>query len=172
MSIAGWTETVLAFVQEHPNLIGLLVFLLGFGESIVLISLFVPSSILFLGIGSTHGAAGGEFWLVWLCGAAGAWIGDMASYGAGRYFREDAAKVWPISRYPELIPRGRAVIERWGMLSVIAGKFIGGLRPFIPVVAGTLGMPWLLFVAASAASCLLWAGAFLGPGYGIVSLLR
>jgi len=46
------------------------------------------------------------------------------------------------------------------------------LRPFVPMVAGAMRMPFPVFIAASAASCLAWAGAFLSPGYGIGFLLR
>ena len=172
MSLSDWKDALLAFMQAHPELIGVIVFLLGFGESIALVSLFVPSTFLFLAIGSAHSAAGGTFWPVWLCGAAGACAGDLVSYGLGHHFKHDVAKVWPISKYPELIPRGQAAFERWGAFSIIGGKFIGGLRPFIPVVAGTMSMPWLIFLSASAFSSLVWAGVFLAPGYGLVSLIR
>jgi membrane protein DedA with SNARE-associated domain len=172
MSAVEWKDLALAFIQDHPHLVGLLVFLLGLGEGIALVSLFIPSSMLFLLIGSAHSAVGGSFWPIWLWGAAGACIGDLLSYGLGRYLKGDAARVWPISRYPYLIPRGEGLVEKWGPLSVIGGKFVGGLRPFIPVAAGMLGMPGTVFVAASSVSCLLWAGAFLAPGYGVTFLLR
>src|SRR5258706_11469047 len=160
MSIAEWKDLVLAFMRSHAHLTGIVVFLLGFGESIALVSLFVPSTILFLGIGGIHSAAGGVFWPIWLAGAAGATVGDCLSFWLGRYFKDDVAKIWPISKYPELIPKGRAAFERWGVLSIIGGKFIGGLRPFIPVVGGTMVMPWAIFIAASAVSSLIWGGVF------------
>ena len=53
------------------------------------------------------------------------------------------------------------------MLSIIGGKFVGALRPFLPLVAGMLDMPWALFLGASAVSSLIWAATFLAPGYGI-----
>ncbi len=168
----GWTDAVVSLASEHANLVALLVFALGFAESIALVSLFVPSSILFLGIGAVHSAAGGEFWPVWLAGAAGACIGDCVSYGLGRYFKQDIVKVWPIRKFPDFIPKGEMLCERWGILGIVIGKFIGGLRPFIPVVAGMLSMSWAFFLPASAVSCLIWAGAFLAPGYGINFMLQ
>ncbi len=171
-SLDGWWETALAFATEHAHLTALIVFALGFGESIALVSLFIPSTFLFLGIGAIHSAAGGEFWPVWLAGATGAAIGDCVSYALGRYFKEDVRSIWPISKVAHLIPKGEALFERWGFLSIIGGKFIGGLRPFVPVVAGTLSMPISLFVLASAVSSLLWAGVFLAPGYGMTFLMN
>src|SRR5262249_30580190 len=160
-------DLLLAFMRDHVQFTGIVVFLLGFGESIALVSLFVPSTFLFLGIGGIHSAAGGEFWPIWLAAATGACVGDCVSFWLGRHFKDDVAKTWPMSKFPELIPKGQAAFERWGALSIIGGKFIGGLRPFIPVVAGTMMMPWPLFLAASAISSLIWAGVFLAPGYGL-----
>jgi membrane protein DedA with SNARE-associated domain len=166
------TDAVLAFLRDNPHLTELIVFLLGFGEGIVLVSLFVPSTILFLAIGGMHSAAGGEFWPLWLAATAGACSGDCASYAVGRYFKGEVRSVWLMSKYPALLPKGRALVQRWGAFSIIGGKFLGGLRPFLPLVAGILGMPWALFLGASAVSSLIWAGAFLSSGYGISLLLR
>jgi len=171
-SVSQWWDSALVFVQQNAHLTGPLVFALGFGEGIAFISLFVPSTFLFLGIGAMHSASGGEFWPIWLAGAAGAAAGDSVSYALGWYFKQDVRRVWPIRKYPELIPRGQILFERWGVLSIIAGKFIGGLRPFIPVVAGTLNMPLGLFLLASVTSSLLWAGVFLAPGYGLSFLMH
>lgn len=165
-------DSALVFIGEHTQFTALLVFVLGFCESIALVSLFVPSTVLFLGIGAVHSAAGGEFWPVWLAGSAGAAIGDCVSFAFGRYFREDVGKVWPISNYPDLIPRGQTLFERWGILSIVGGKFIGGLRPFVPVVAGMLSMPVGLFLLGSGVSSLIWAGFFLAPGYGMTFLMQ
>ena len=163
-------DPVIAFLREHAGWAPYIVFLLGFAESIAFISLFVPSTVLFLVIGGLHSAAGGTFMPVWLAGSIGAALGDIVSYYAGRYFKNDVDRVWPFSRMPGLVPKARTMFERWGFWSIFAGKFVGGLRPFVPVVAGMMNMPWLLFVIASLLSSLVWAGVFLAPGYGLVLL--
>lgn len=163
----GLVTRALTFLRDNSELTWAIVFALGFAESIALVSLFVPSTILFLAIGTAHSTAGGSFWPIWLAGAVGATIGDIVSYAVGRYFKNDVHKVWPISKYPDLIPKGRAMFEKWGLLSILIGKFFGALRPFIPIVAGMMDMPWALFLIGSAVSSLLWAGVFLAPGYGI-----
>ena len=167
LTLKALGDATLGLVRDHLELAGVVVFALGFAESIAFVSLFVPSTILFLGIGGVHAAAGGQYWHLWLAGSAGAAIGDCVSYAFGRVFKHDAHRIWPISRYPELLPKGRAMFERWGVWSILAGKFIGGLRPFIPVVAGMMDMPWGLFLLGSVLSSLAWAGIFLAPGYGL-----
>lgn len=158
---------LIGFVGRNIDLVEPLVFLLGFAESIVLVSLLVPSTILFLAIGGLHNAAGGEFLPLWLAGAAGAFLGDVVSYALGRYFRADIAGIWPFSKKPEWYVMARGFFHTWGAPGIIASKFLGAMRPFVPVVAGATNMPWPTFLLASAVSCLIWAGAFLGPGHGL-----
>lgn len=144
-----------------------IVFLLGFGESIAFISLFIPSTALFLGIGGLHAAAGGTFWTVWLAGATGAFLGDLVSFIAGRAYREEVRRIWPLRSNPEWYVATRIFVRRRGISGLVLSKFLGAMRPFVPVVAGATGMRWPAFLIASPLSSLLWAGAFLGPGYGV-----
>lgn len=163
---AVW-DPLIAFAHEHVAWTPYIVFALGFAESIAFVSLFVPSTILFLAIGAVDSKAGGHFVPVWMAGAAGAATGDVLSYVAGRTFKGDVDRIWPFSRMPGLVPKARAMFDRWGFWSLIAGKFIGALRPFVPVVAGMMDMPWLIFLLGSVVSSAIWAGVFLAPGYGI-----
>jgi membrane protein DedA with SNARE-associated domain len=165
-----WIEAAMAFFREHAEFAAAICFLLGFAESIAVVSLFVPSTVLFLGIGGAYSAVGGSFYPIWLAGAAGACLGDCVSYIAGRYFKDDVEKIWPFTKMPGLVPKGRVAFEKYGLLSVFGGKFVGGLRPFIPVVAGMMTMPFPIFLFASAVSSLLWSGVFLAPGFGITLL--
>lgn len=165
-------SSVIAFLQAHEYFAGPLVFALGFAEGIPLISLFVPSSVLFLGIGSLLGATGGSFWWVWLSAAAGAVLGDCTTYALGRFFKAEANKLWPFSRYPGWLGKARDFIQKWGVLAVFGGKFLGFMRPFLPAAAGALEMPFLLFLLANALSSLAWAGVFLAPGWGIGRLIE
>ena len=171
-SLAAWKDQALNLVREHIVLAEPIVFLLGFCEGIAFLSLLVPSSVLFLGIGGMHGAAGGQFWTTWLAGALGAFLGDIISYLLGRYFKNEIVQVWPLNRRPEWYAATVAIFRKWGILSILGGKFLGFMRPFLPVVAGAAHMAWPAFLFASALSSLAWSGAFLAPGYGLMALVR
>lgn len=160
-------DQLLELARAHQQWIAPLVFVLGFAESIALVSIFVPSSILFLGIGAIHHSAGGAFVPVWLAGAAGACVGDIVSYGIGYHFKDSINTVWPFAKYPNFIGKAKEMDEKWGALALIGSKFLGMLRPFAPVMAGTISMPKGRFLLASAAGALIWAGVFLSPGYGL-----
>lgn len=161
---------LVAFLRDHQYLADPLVFILGFAEGVPVISLFVPSSALFLAVGSMQGAFGGSFISLWLSATGGAIVGDLVTYGIGRYFKDDAQRVWPISRRPELLTTGRKLIDRWGILAILGGKFLGFMRPFLPITAGVMEMNFVIFCIASVVSSLLWSGVFLAPGFGLLQL--
>ncbi|MGD9784884.1 MAG: DedA family protein [Hyphomicrobiaceae bacterium] len=171
MPVDSLADTVVRLVETHIALAEPLVFALGFAESIVFVSLLVPSTILFLAIGGLHHAAGGDFVPLWLAAAAGAFLGDVLSYAVGRRYRADVVKTWPIRHKPHWYVAARQFFRTWGALGIVASKFFGMMRPFVPVVAGAAAMRWLHFLPASAVSALIWAGVFLGPGHGLAAAL-
>lgn len=166
----GLVADIITFAKDNKSLIPPLVFALGLAESLLVISIFVPSTALFLAIGAAHSAAGGEFVPLWLAGAAGAVVGDVISFAFGRTLRGDIARVWPFTRHPRALARGRLLFRKRGATTILVGKFLGQLRPFLPVIAGAMKMSWPVFLAASAASSLAWAGIFLSPGFGLTML--
>lgn len=168
---AIWRATV-AFIQDHIAYAEPLVFALGFAEGIPGLSLLVPSSAIFLAVGAAHSSAGGEFWNLWISAALGCVVGDWVTYSLGRMLRNDVARLRYFAIHPNALAAGHAAFERWGPLAVLAGKFTGFARPFIPVVAGIVTMPWHLFMISSAISSLAWAGVFLSPGYGLGFLIK
>jgi hypothetical protein len=83
----------------------------------------VPSTIILWGIGAMIGAGGLDFWPIWVAAVIGAALGDWLSYWLGSYFHEAIARLWQLSRYPGLLPRGHAFFARWGALGVFISKF-------------------------------------------------
>jgi membrane protein DedA with SNARE-associated domain len=163
---------IMEFVRQYQHLAEPLVFVLGVAEGIPVVSVFVPSTPIFIGVSSVHAAAGGAFGTVWISASIGAFLGDFATYCFGRYFKDRAAKVWPLKKHPEWLARGHDLFERWGVLAIFGGKFLGVLRPILPLVAGIVRMPFPMFLVASAVSSMMWAGVFLSPGFGIGQAVR
>jgi membrane protein DedA with SNARE-associated domain len=79
---------------------------------------------------------------------------------------------WPFKYRPELFERAHAVFERYGIVAVFIGYFIGPLRGPVPVAAGIAGMPYVRFHVASVLSAVVWAltvvapAAILGQSFG------
>ena len=50
-------------------------------------------------------------------------------------------------------------------MSILVGRFLGPVRCIVPLVAGVLGMPKLKFTLVATPSIILWALAYLTPGF-------
>ena len=57
--------------------------------------------------------------------------------------------MWPLSRYPEILPRGEDFVQKWGVPSIFIGRFFGPLRASVPLAAGIFEMPYWRFQIAN-----------------------
>ena len=94
---------------------------------------------------------------LWLAGSIGAALGDWVSYWFGYHFKGRIAHVWPLSRHPDLLPRGHDFMEKWGVLGIFIGRFFGPFRASVPLIAGILEMHYWHFQLANFSSAFLWA---------------
>lgn len=148
-------------VRDHQAWAAPIVLLLAFGESLAFISLLIPAWGALVAIGALIGTTGISFWPLCLAGGLGAALGDWISYWFGRKYQSQVAQVWPLSRYPELLPRGEAFVRKWGVPSIFIGRFFGPLRASVPLAAGIFEMPYWQFQIANFVSALVWAAALL-----------
>ena len=133
------------FVRDHQAWAAPIVLLLAFGESLAFISLLIPAWGALVAIGALIGVSGISFWPVWIAGGIGAALGDWVSYWFGFKYKEHVAQMWPLSRYPEILPRGEAFVKKWGVPSIFIGRFFGPLRASVPLAAGIFEMPYWRF---------------------------
>lgn len=164
VTLPDFAVRILDFVRANEAIAPVIVFALAFGESLAFISLLVPATVILLGIGALIGASGIEFWPLWLAAAIGAALGDWLSYWLGYHYHDPISRMWPLSRYPDLLPRARAFFEKYGVMAVFLGRFFGPLRAAVPLVAGAATMPRIPFQLANWLSAIIWGGVTLAPG--------
>jgi membrane protein DedA with SNARE-associated domain len=165
MDLNSYADSIIAFAREHKAWTAPIVFVLAFGESLAFISLVLPFWGILVAIGTIVGAAGGfDFWLILVAAAVGAALGDWLSYWLGYHYNERIGRMWPLNKYPDLLPRGRAFFDKWGVWAIILGRFSGPLRASVPIVAGALKMPSPTFQLANWSSAFLWAFVLLFVG--------
>jgi membrane protein DedA with SNARE-associated domain len=172
MDLDTLTTMLLDFVRAHQGWAPFIVGLLAFAESLAVVSLLVPSTVLLLGIGALIGPSGLEFWPIWLGAAVGAILGDWLSYAIGFRYKHAVFRVWPLSSHQNLSERGGQFFTRWGAWGVFLGRFIGPMRAVVPLTAGIFAMPMLLFQTATIASAFVWAFIMLAPGAGLTALAK
>ena len=172
MDFDGYIQPVIAFVRDNAAWAPPIVFALAFGESLAFISLLIPAWGALVAIGALIGPSGINFWPVWIAGALGAAFGDWLSYWVGLKLEHSVAHIWPLSRHPDLIPRGERFMEKWGIPGIFIGRFFGPLRASVPLVAGIFEMPYWRFQFANFASAFVWAAVLLTLGDGISTGLQ
>ncbi len=159
-----FAQQIIAFVQGHHGWAAPIMFVLAFSESFAFISVFLPIASILVGSGIVIGASGLAFWPIWLAASLGAFAAHWLAYDLAFRFKEQIARLWPLSRDPKLLARGVAFFRRWGFPAVFFGRFFGPLRAVMPLAAGVCGMPWLSFQIANLASAVLWTAGMLAPG--------
>ncbi len=168
----AYVQEIVAFVRLHSEWAAPVVFGLAFGESLAFISLLIPAWAALVAMGALIETGNLSFWPVWIAGALGAAAGDWLSYWIGLKLEHSVAHVWPLSRHPDLIPRGERFVKRWGILAIFIGRFFGPLRASVPLVAGIFEMPYWRFQLANVTSALLWAAVLLTLGDGLTYVVR
>lgn len=164
LMVQEYSHTVIDFVNHNQMWALPIVFFLAFGESLAFISLFLPAWAMLVGIGALISASGLQFWPIWAAAALGAAMGDWLSYWLGVRFKEPIAHIWPLSKHPDLLPRGHAFVEKWGIFGIFIGRFFGPLRASVPLIAGILEMPYWAFQFANVTSAMVWAFVLLSFG--------
>src|SRR6202051_1346068 len=152
------------FVRDHQAWAAPIVLLLAFGESLAFISLLIPAWGALGALRALIRASGISFWPVRSAGGLVAALGDCVSYWFGFRYKEQVAQIWPLSRYPEILPRGEEFVKKWGVPSIFIGRFFGPLRASVPLAAGIFEMPYWHFQIANFVSALVWAAALLLSG--------
>lgn len=152
------------FVRAHEEWAAPIAGVLAFLKSIAIFSIFIPATGPLLALGALIGAGSLKFMPIWTAVSIGAALGDWVSFWLGYHFRDRIRHVWPLSRYPQFLPRGEAFFRRWGALGIVVARFFGPLRASAPIAAGVFEMPVVRFQVANFAGAFLWAGALLAPG--------
>jgi membrane protein DedA with SNARE-associated domain len=91
---------------------------------------------------------------------AGSVIGDNIGYLIGRKLGRAAVTRYgsKIGLTPSRFDKIEGMFTKYGPVTVIFARFVNVLRQLNGVVAGTLGMHWLRFLAYNAIGAALWVG--------------
>ena len=163
----AYVEQIIAFARDNAAWVPALMFALAFGESLAFISLLIPAWGALVALGALIGSSGISFWTVWVAAALGAALGDWLSYWIGLKLEYRVQHIWPLSRHPDLIPRGERFMRTWGIAGIFIGRFFGPLRASVPLIAGIFEMPFWRFQVANVLSAFVWAAVLLTLGDGI-----
>ena len=157
--------TIKLYLLHHKAWAGPILGAIAFGESLVLVGLFFPATLImvFAGLAIQQGkldAGSVIFWSI-----LGATLGDAVTYWIGHWIGPSVVHHWPLNRDKAKVARARLFFRKYGFLSIFIGRFLGPVRPTIPLVAGIMRMRHLTFQIANLTSAIVWVPFMLFWGY-------
>ncbi len=164
-------QTVLEWSNSSPYWLGAAIFITAFLECLALVGIILPGVVLMFGLAVITGSSSlglpSALILAWLGGLSG----DFLSYALGYRLQNKVPKLPLLRTHPQWIASAEIHFERYGALSLLLGRFIGPLRPILPLVAGMLSMPFARFSMVSIIAAAGWAVAYTLPGWMVGAAL-
>jgi undecaprenyl-diphosphatase len=144
----------------------------AFVECLAIAGLIVPGTVLLFAVAVLAGSGALSLSETLLLGFVAGVLGDIVSYFIGRHFHQNIRRLPVLRHHPEWIAGAEAYFQRYGIASLLVGRFIGPLRPMLPMVAGMFDMPFPRFAAVSLLAAAGWSFAYLLPGWATGAAIR
>ena len=162
--VADFLNNITDLITQYPAWTGAIIFLVAMFESLAIIGIVVPGVAIMFAIGTLISNDTLDMLSTVLWAAAGASAGDGLSFALGKYYDEKIYQVPWFQKNPSVLEKGHTFFVKYGVFSVLIGRFVGPIRAVIPLVAGILDMPLKHYVPTNIIASLLWAPAYLFPG--------
>jgi undecaprenyl-diphosphatase len=167
-----WIDSLTGWLSANPQWLGLAIFLVACIECLAIAGIIVPGTVLLFAVAVLAGSGTFSLGETLLLGFLGGVLGDALSYAVGKYFHQNIRRLPLLRDHPEWISRAEAYFQRYGIASLLVGRFIGPLRPMLPMVAGMCDMPLPRFIAVSLVAGAGWSVAYLLPGWATGAAMR
>lgn len=158
-------KPLIEWLKLHPDLGVLFTFLVTYLESIAIVGLVFPGSVILAVIGLLIGSGILPITYTVIAGVLGGFLGDYCSFIFGYYYRERIRNMAFFIKHQAWLEIGSRFFYKHGGKSVFLGRFMGPLRPIIPLIAGMLAMSRLRFIVTDLFSALIWAPSYMIPGF-------
>ncbi|RMU64278.1 putative membrane-associated protein, PAP2 superfamily [Pseudomonas syringae pv. syringae] len=163
--MTGW-------LTANPSWVAVATFLVAFIECVAIVGIVVPGTVIMFAIAALAGSGILPLSEVLLLGFLGGLLGDAVSYFVGRRFHQNIRQLPGLRTHPEWMEGAEKYFHRYGIASLLVGRFIGPLRPMLPMIAGMCDMPLPRFVAVSVLAAAGWSIAYLMPGWAAGAAIR
>ena len=167
-----WLDGMTTWLTANPQWLAAAVFIVACVECLAIAGLIVPGTVLLFAIAVLAGNGALSLGETLLLGLLGGLLGDVVSYLLGRHFHQSIRRLPGLRQHPEWISGAEAYFQRYGIASLLVGRFIGPLRPMLPMVAGMFDMPFPRFIAVSLLAAAGWTVAYLLPGWATGAAIR
>ncbi len=163
--MSQWLDTLTQWLAAHPQWLGLALLAVACMECLAVVGLLVPGTVLIFAIAVLAGSGVLSLGETLVLGFIGGLTGDLLSYALGRRYHQGIRSLRGLRDHPEWLLRAEHYFQRYGVASLLVGRFIGPLRPMLPMTAGMLDMPFGRFLLVSLCAAAGWSMAYLLPGW-------
>lgn len=170
--MSQWFETMTLWLETNPEWLGLTIFLVACLECLAVAGILIPGTVVLFTLAVLAGSGALTLWETILLAYAGGLLGDTISYALGRRFHQGIRGLPVLRNHPEWLSSAETYFQRYGVVSLLVGRYIGPLRPMLPLVAGMLDMPFVRFILVSMLAAAGWAVAYMLPGWATGTALR
>lgn len=167
-----WLDSITGWLTANPQWLGLAVFIVACVECLAIAGIIVPGTVLLFAIAVMAGSGALSLGQTLLLGFLGGLLGDAVSYALGRRFHQNIRRLPLLRTHPEWMNGAESYFHRYGIVSLLVGRFIGPLRPMLPMVAGMCDMPIPRFIGVSLLAGAGWSVAYLLPGWATGAAIR
>ncbi|MDD0973225.1 bifunctional DedA family/phosphatase PAP2 family protein [Pseudomonas fontis] len=167
-----WLDSLTAWLTTNPQWLGLAIFIVACVECLAIAGIIVPGTVLLFAVAVLAGSGALTLGETLLLGYLGGLLGDAISYTLGRHFHQGIRRLPLLRTHPQWIGSAETYFQRYGIASLLVGRFIGPLRPMLPMVAGMFDMPIPRFIAVSLVAGAGWSVAYLLPGWATGAAMR
>lgn len=167
-----WLDSITGWLAVNPSWLSAAIFLIAFIECLAIAGIIVPGTVVLFAVAALAGSGILPLSEVLLLGFLGGILGDVVSYFIGRRFHQGIRRLPGLRTHPEWIGSAETYFQRYGIASLLVGRFIGPLRPMLPMVAGMFDMPFPRFAAVSVLAAAGWSIAYLLPGWAAGAAVR
>lgn len=167
-----WLDSLTSWLSANPQWLGMAIFVVACIECLAIAGVIVPGTVLLFAVAVLAGSGALSLGETLMLGFFGGLLGDAVSYTLGRRFHQNIRRLPLIRHHPEWIGSAETYFQRYGIASLLVGRFIGPLRPMLPMVAGMFDMPLPRFIGVSLVSGAGWSIAYLLPGWATGAAMR
>ena len=154
------------FVQAYGFWVYALLFAIIFAETGLVVMPFLPGDSLLFVVGALCGAGLMSLPIAMTLLIAAAILGNQTNYALGSYFGPRVFQ-WENSRWfnKRAFEQAHGFYEKYGGITLVAGRFMPFVRTFAPFVAGVAQMTRSRFIFYDVVGALLWVGGLTTAGY-------
>lgn len=166
--ISPYIDIIIAYLNTHSvfliDFFPILVFFSALLESSPGLGTITPGTMFLLFFGFSAYSLDMNVSIMILAATLGSVVGDVLAYLLGKYGAHFLLKHKKILKHSH-IEDGHRFFSNHGFKSIFIGRFVGPIRPIIPLIAGSIKMRPSRFLFYDILSAFVWSVLYIMIGY-------